>query len=114
VDELNTALAAWIEAQPVAELCATLDEARLAYSFIFSIEDIMNDPHYRARGTIASVPDPHIGPVKMAGVVPKFPDSAEKPIEPAPDLGQHNAEIYGDLLGLSPERLAALNDAGVI
>ncbi|CAG2127124.1 CaiB/BaiF CoA transferase family protein [Cupriavidus plantarum] len=114
VDELNTALAAWIEAQPVDELCAILDDAKLAYSFIYSIEDIMNDPHYQARGTIASVPDPHIGPVKMAGVVPKFPDRAEKPIEPAPDLGQHNGEIYGELLGLSPERLAALNDAGVI
>ncbi|REE92217.1 CaiB/BaiF CoA transferase family protein [Cupriavidus plantarum] len=114
VDELNTALAAWIEAQPVDELCAILDDAKLAYSFIYSIEDIMNDPHYQARGTIASVRDPHIGPVKMAGVVPKFPDRAEKPIEPAPDLGQHNGEIYGELLGLSPERLAALNAAGVI
>ncbi|CAG9170105.1 CaiB/BaiF CoA transferase family protein [Cupriavidus pampae] len=114
VDELNAALAAWIESVPVEALCTILDEAKLAYSFIYSIEDIMNDPHYQARGTIASVPDPHIGPIKMAGVVPKFPDSAEKPIEPAPDLGQHNGEIYGELLGLSPERLAALNDAGVI
>lgn len=114
VDELNAALAAWIEAQPVEQLCASLDEARLAYSFIYSIEDIMNDPHYQARGTIASVPDPHIGPVKMAGVIPKFPDRAEKPIEPAPDLGQHNAAIYGDLLGMSEQDLATLAEAGVI
>ncbi|MBL4954252.1 CoA transferase, partial [Neobacillus sp. YIM B02564] len=95
-------------------LCASLDDARLAYSFIYSIEDIMHDPHYQARGTIASVPDPRIGPVKMAGVIPKFPDREEKPIEPAPDLGQHNHEIYCDLLGLSAEELSALAEADVI
>ena len=114
VDELNSALAAWIEGQPVEALCAALDDAKLAYSFIYSIEDIMNDPHYQARGTIASVPDPQIGPVKMAGVVPKFPNREEKPIEPAPDLGQHNREIYCGLLGLSDQDVAALTDAEVI
>nr|WP_240990309.1 CoA transferase [Cupriavidus taiwanensis] len=114
VDELNAALAAWIEEQPVEQLCAKLDEAKLAYSFIYSIEDIMNDPHYQARETIASVLDPHIGPVRMAGVVPKFPDREVKPIEPAPDLGQHNAEIYGDLLGMTEQDLAVLTRAEII
>lgn len=114
VDELNAALAEWIESQPTDELCAHLDEAKLAYSFIYSIEDIMNDPHYQARGTIASVPDPDIGPVRMAGVIPKFSGTPEKPIEPAPDLGQHNREIYGGLLGLGEERLEALVQAGVL
>lgn len=114
VDELNAALAAWIESLPVDELCARLDEAKLAYSFIFSIEDIMNDPHYKARGTIASVTDPKIGPVRMAGVVPRFSGTPEKPIESAPDLGQHNQEIYGGMLGLSAQRIAELTDAGVL
>jgi len=60
------------------------------------------------------VPDAEIGPVKMAGVVPKFPDREEKAIEPAPDLGQHNHEIYCGLLGLSDAELAALTEAEVI
>jgi crotonobetainyl-CoA:carnitine CoA-transferase CaiB-like acyl-CoA transferase len=114
VDELNAALAAWIEAQPVDELCAKLDEAKLAYSFIFTIEDIMNDPHYQARGTIASVPDPKIGPVRMAGVVPRFSGVPEKAIESAPDLGEHNDEVYGKMLGLSRERIAQLTESGVL
>lgn len=114
VDELNAAVAEWILSLPVDELCARLDEAKLAYSFIYTIEDIMKDPHYQARGTITAVDDPQIGPVRMAGVVPKFSHTPEKPIEPAPDLGQHNQEIYGGLLGLSPERIAALTEAGVL
>jgi crotonobetainyl-CoA:carnitine CoA-transferase CaiB-like acyl-CoA transferase len=114
VDELNAMLGTWIEAQPVDTLCARLDEAKLAYSFIYTIEDIMKDPHYEARGTIASVPDPRIGPVRMAGVVPRFPGMPEKPIEAAPDLGQHNEEIYGGLLGLTVEEMASLAEAGVL
>lgn len=114
VDELNTALAAWIESQPVDELCARLDAAKLAYSFIYSVEDIMKDPHYQARGTITAVDDPQIGPVRMAGVVPKFSATPEKPIAPAPDLGEHNREVYGGLLGLSEDRIAELTQAGVL
>jgi crotonobetainyl-CoA:carnitine CoA-transferase CaiB-like acyl-CoA transferase len=114
VDELNSIVAEWIVSQPVDELCQVLDDAKLAYSFIFSIADIMKDPHYAARGSIATVDQPRIGPVRMAGVFPKFSGGANKEISPAPDLGQHTAEIYGGLLGLSPERLAELSAAGVI
>ncbi|MRD49009.1 CaiB/BaiF CoA-transferase family protein [Caenimonas koreensis] len=114
VDELNAALAEWIENQPVEEMCRKLDDAKLAYSFIFSIDDIMKDPHYAARGTIASVPDKDIGPVRMTGVIPKFSGTPEKPIECAPDLGQHNQEIYGGLLGMSEARVAELTAAGIL
>ncbi len=51
---------------------------------------------------------------KMTGVVPKFPDREQKAIEPAPDLGQHNREIYCGLLGLSDAELSALSEAEVI
>ncbi len=74
----------------------------------------MNDPHYRARETIVSVPDPQIGLVKMAGVVPKFSNREQKAIEPAPDLGQHNRNIYCRLLRLSNAELSALAEAEVI
>jgi crotonobetainyl-CoA:carnitine CoA-transferase CaiB-like acyl-CoA transferase len=114
VDELNAALAAWIEAEPVDELCRKLDEGKLAYSFIYSVEDIMNDPHYLARNSITSVPDSKIGPVRMAGVIPKFSSTPEQPIASAPDLGQHNEEVYGGLLGLTTERIAELGKAGVL
>ena len=114
VDELNQILAQWIATQPVDQLCAALDAAKLAYSFIYSIDDIMRDPHYAARGSIASVEHPRIGPVKMAGVFPRFSHVAQKAIEPAPDLGAHNAEYYGSVLGLSQERIQSLTEQGVI
>lgn len=114
VDELNRILGDWIATTPVQHLCEVLDAAKLAYSFIYSIDDIMQDPHYAERGSIVSVDHPRIGPVKMAGVFPHFSHVQHKPIEPAPDLGQHNAEYYGQVLGISAERLNALAARGVI
>lgn len=114
VDVLNALVAEWIETQPVEQLCKSLDDAKLAYSFIYSIDDIMKDPHYAARESIATVDQPRIGPVKMAGVFPLFSGAPSKPIEPAPDLGQHNAEVYGDLLGLAETDRQALQARGII
>ena len=114
VDELNRILGEWIATTPVDALCAALDAAKLAYSFIYSIDDIMKDPHYAERESIVSVDHPRIGPVKMAGVFPRFSGVEHKPIEPAPDLGQHNAEYYANVLGIDAERLQALAARGVI
>lgn len=114
VDELNAIVADWIEREPVDTLCRKLDEAKLAYSFIYTIDEIMRDPHYAARDSIATVQHPKIGPVKMAGVFPRFSGRENKPIEPAPDLGQHNDEVYGGLLGLDGDERRALAERGII
>ncbi len=114
VDELNAILADWIENQAEETLCQALDAAKLAYSFIYSIDDIMKDPHYAARESIATVEHPRIGPIKMAGVFPRFSGVENKPIAAAPDLGEHNMQFYQEVLGLSAERLQELQLAGVI
>jgi len=114
VDDLNALVAEWIVGQPEDDLRRKLDEAKLAYSFIYGIDDIMQDPHYEARGSIATVDHPRIGPVRMAGVFPRFAGRENKPIEPAPDLGQHNEEVYGDLLGLTPDALRDLAERGIL
>ena len=81
---------------------------------IYDIADICADPHYQARESIATVDDPRIGPVRMPGVFPRMVGRENKPIQPAPDLGQHNEEVYGGMLGMSDEQRRELAAAGVI
>lgn len=114
IDELNGIVAAWILSLPTEELARRLDEAKAAYAFILDIAEICADPHYQARGSIATVEDPRIGPVKMAGVFPRFTGRENKPITPAPDLGQHNEEVYRDLLGMTTNEMSELAAVGVI
>lgn len=108
VNELNQAVATWILSKPIEEICEILDKGKLAYSFIFSAKDMMEDPHYQARGTITTVNDPKIGPIRMTGVIPKFSTVPEHPISAAPELGDSNQDIYGTLLGLSKDEIERL------
>ncbi len=114
IDELNGIVGDWILSMPTDEVCRRLDEAKAAYSIIYDIADICADPHYAARESIATVDDPRIGPVKMAGVFPRIIGRENKPITPAPDLGQHNDEVYGELLGMSQDERRDLASAEII
>ncbi|NLY27114.1 MAG: CoA transferase [Alcaligenaceae bacterium] len=114
VDELNKAVAEWILSKPEKEVCRLLDEGKLAYSFIYSVADMMTDEHYLARETITTVNDPKIGPIRMTGVIPRFSNAPKKSIKPAPDLGDSNDAVYRELLGLSNEELESLRSDKVI
>ena len=68
------------------------------------------------RGDVSSVTvdDPTIGPVKQPAVYPRLSATPGEIRRGAPKLGEHNAEVYGGLLGLSAEEIGALRDEGVI
>lgn len=114
VEELNEIVAAWIKSLPVLEVCRILEEKSLAYSLIYSIKDIVDDPHYQARGTIATVDHPLIGELKMPAVQPRFSGTPSPEIRPAPALGADTDEVLRSLLGLSAEKIAELHNSGTV
>jgi len=72
---------------------------------VYSIADIFNDAHYRARDMLVEAHDPHLGPFVMPGVTPKL--SATPADMPPPgqwELGVDNEAVYRDLLGIDAER----------
>lgn len=114
VEELNVIVAAWIKSLPVLEVCRILEEKGLAYSLIYSIKDIVADPHYQARGSIATVEHPLIGELKMPAVQPRFSGTPSPQIKPAPALGAHTDEVLRELVGLSAGQIAELRQAGTV
>ena len=113
-DEVDAAVSAWTRTLDMEDLVRELDEREVPVSPINSIADIFRDPHFEARGSIVEVDDPVLGPTKMPGVVPRLSDSPGRVERLAPALGEHNEEVYGELLGLAAADLAALSDQGVI
>ena len=81
---------------------------------IYSIADIFADPHYQARGDIIYPEDPDIGAVPMPAVLPRFSRTPGQVRFVGPALGEHNAEIYGALLGLSANEQTRLRENGII
>ena len=83
---------------------------------INTVAEVVADPQLQARGMIADHWDERIGRnVKGPGVVPVLSESPGT-IRNAGSArpGQHNDEVYRDLLGRSDAELAALKEAGVI
>jgi formyl-CoA transferase len=75
---------------------------------------MLEDPHFAARQAIVTVPHPALGDVPMQNVAPKLSATPGAVRWAGPALGQHNDEVYGDLLGLDAEQRAALAADGVI
>lgn len=113
-DEVNGIVADWVKTKTKDELQTLLDDCGVPMSPIYSIEDIFNDPQYKARENIVEVQHPRLGKVKIPGVVPKFSETPGSIRDIAPDLGDHNDEILHGLLGYSEEEIAELKAQNII
>ena len=83
-------------------------------SRVFSAADIAADPVYAEREDIITVDDPDLGPVRMQAVIPHFRRAPGAVWRTGPALGEDNALVYGEWLGIDDKRLAQLEDDDVI
>jgi crotonobetainyl-CoA:carnitine CoA-transferase CaiB-like acyl-CoA transferase len=113
-DELEKLLADWIAARDFHDIEERLVGNNVPFGGIYTAGDIAEDPHYAARENIVDIPDADEGSVRMSAPVPKLKRTPGRIAHAGPPLGQHNAEIYGGLLGLSEAELEALAADGVI
>ena len=82
---------------------------------MYSIADIFEDPQYAAREALVTMHDPDLGPIRAPAVHPKLSATPGGEGWTAPwEMGSHNQEIYGDLLGLSADELDDLRQAGIV
>ena len=87
----------------------------LVIGLVQSPEQVVNSPHLAERGHFVELDHPEVGTLKYPG--PGFFFDGANPMQPtcaAPRLGEHNAEVYCDRLGLSNEELGRLQAARVI
>ncbi len=113
VEELNEGLRDWFSSHSFDEISRTLQAESVPFSKIYTIEDIVHDPHYVAREAIIRLPDEDYGTLPAPCVVPRVA-GRETPIpRTGPDVGEHNAEVYREL-GFSEGEMEALRKKGVV
>lgn len=113
--ELDERINAWTAALTVDEVDALMVAHSIPAGRVYTAPDMLDDPHFQAREAIVAVETQTRGTVRMQGTFPKFsrtPSSIRRPAPATP--GQHNDEVYGELLGLEQDQLEDLAARGVI
>jgi crotonobetainyl-CoA:carnitine CoA-transferase CaiB-like acyl-CoA transferase len=113
-DELDEMVSSWIAQHQLDEVVAAFEIAEAAVAPIFDVRQIMEDLHFRARGSITTVEDPELGPLKMQNVMFRLSETPGCIRWPGRLKGQDNEEVYRKLLDLDSKRLKELEAEGVI
>lgn len=113
-DEINAEVAAWCAGLPLAEVERLCVEHEVPVSPVYDVEQIVADPQVRARGAVVEVQDPVLGPVRQQAPVPRLDRTPLVVARGAPTLGQHNDEVFLDLLGMDRARYDELRRARII
>jgi crotonobetainyl-CoA:carnitine CoA-transferase CaiB-like acyl-CoA transferase len=113
-DEINGVLADWCLQHTAREIEDVLVAAEVPFSLIYTVKEIVEDPHVLAREDLVTVDDPVIGDVKMQGVYPRLSRTPGRIQRGAPRLGAHNEEVYHHLLGLTHADIEGLAAEGII
>lgn len=114
--ELDDLIGEWTRTLSVDALEALMQEHGVPAGRIFGPADMLSDPHFAAREAIVELPDhPRWPGLKMQNSFPKFSGTPGGVRAIAPQtVGEHNAEILGDRLGLDAAELTRLAAAGLI
>lgn len=110
---IDAAIAGWTSAHTIEEVLAALERAEVPAGRIYSVKDIVADPHYQARGMLLDTELPDGVHVKMPGIVPKLSETPGEVRWQGPTLGQHTDGVL-EGLGLTPAQVAALRERGVV
>jgi formyl-CoA transferase len=114
-DQLDEIIGAWVAAHDAADLDRVMNDSGIVCGPVYTIADIFEDPQYRARDLLVDMADPELGTIVSPGVVPRLSETPGELRWTGPwELGSHNTEIYGGLLGLAGSELRSLAEEGVI
>lgn len=110
---LDAAITHWTSSQPIDRVLSALEAAEVPAGRIYSVADIVSDPHYQARDMLLDAQLPGGVSVKMPGIVPKLSQTPGSVNWQGPALGQHTDEILGNL-GLGGPDIQRLRASGVV
>jgi crotonobetainyl-CoA:carnitine CoA-transferase CaiB-like acyl-CoA transferase len=115
-DVIRPAVEQWASSRSRAQACQELAAAGIAAGPSLRDDELVGDPHVRARSMAVAVPRPDGDdrPVLVPGNPVRLSKVTQGPERRVPWLGEHTDEVLGTELGLAADELAALRSGGVI
>ena len=113
-DRLDRLISEWTADKDPYEISHLLQQVGVPASPVMRGPDLLEDPHYKARGTFVEVDHKQVGP-KMYPAIPfKMSATPGEVRWASPALGQHNRLVYGEVLGMTGDEIDRLEERGVI
>ncbi|MFX1679221.1 CaiB/BaiF CoA-transferase family protein [Mitsuaria sp. CC2] len=113
VEEIDAAIGAWAATRTVDEVLAPLGEAGVPAGRVYTAQDIVEDPHFRARDMIIRQQTRDGHELDVPGIVPKLMGTPGAVRRAAPRLGGDTDEVLREI-GLSAEQIAALRERKIV
>ena len=112
--ELDDIVRSWTKRHPKNKIMEWCSAVGITCGAVKEVEELLSEPHLRARGTLQDITHPTAGTVPIPGPPWRFNGEQPSIDSPSPTLGQHNEIVYGTLLGLSTGEMTQLKEEGVI
>jgi benzylsuccinate CoA-transferase BbsF subunit len=112
--QLDNHIAEWTINYTHYEVMTLLQRAGVAAVPSFSAEEILSDPHVKARGMLNEVQHPVLGKKVVINPSWKLSETPARIKKASPLLGEHNEEVFGGLLNMSKEEIKKLEDEKII
>jgi formyl-CoA transferase len=111
--DIDAMMEVWTLQHDKHEVMRILGSAGIPAGAVFDTQELRDDPYLRQRGTFVTIKHPVSGDFTMPGWPFKMSDS-HVPVVTSPLLGEHNEDIYGRMLGYTPQQIAQLKADSVI
>jgi formyl-CoA transferase len=111
--EVDEIIAQWTRQHSKEEAMKLIGEAGVPAGAVFDTLELMNDPSLAERAIMQTIEHPTTGAVKMPAWPVRF-DGAPPKVKPSPMLGQHNAEVLSQWLGIGASEVEALRTEGIV
>ncbi|MFI4973719.1 MAG: CaiB/BaiF CoA transferase family protein [Caulobacterales bacterium] len=114
MQETDDVVEAWAADLTRAEIFAATGRHGVPSAPVRDLHEVLANAHMRGRGMLEDIDHPKLGRITVPGSPLRYHDTPQTPATPSPSIGADNAEVYGELLGLSPADVQALRADDVI
>lgn len=114
IEWLTEEIAQWAARHTREDIVNLCQEHHIPCAPLRNVNEVLDDPHLRARGFLTDHTTEYGTTVALPNSPIRFAGSQQRPLEPAPRLGQHTEEVLAQLCNVGPQEIADLRRDGVI
>lgn len=113
--QLDTLINDWTKVRTIDEVEAVMIEHAVPVGKVYRAQEMLDDPHYAARGALVDMASERWGTIKMQNVFPKLSSTPGSVRWSGPEtLGEHTEQVLTELLDLTPDQIEKLRASGIV